>query len=48
MNTEEFREHAKAMVDFICEHRDTVDDRCDIVPLVEPGYMTELIPCKSL
>lgn len=45
MNTEEFRKHGKAMIDYICNYMDNVQDR-NVTPSVEPGYLKELVPGK--
>lgn len=45
MNTNQFREHGKAMMDFICDYRETIAER-NVAPTLDPGYLKELIPGK--
>lgn len=45
MNTEQFREHGKSMVDFICEYRNGIGQR-NVAPILDPGYLQNLIPGK--
>lgn len=43
MNTEQFRKYGKDVLDFIGDYRDTVAQR-NVIPLVEPGYLKEMLP----
>lgn len=43
MNTSEFVEFAKMMIDFIANYTDTLRDR-NVLPDVEPGYLNKLLP----
>ena len=45
MNTEEFREHGKQMIDYICDYVDNVHKR-DVVAKVLPGFLKEQLPGK--
>lgn len=46
MNIEEFREHGREMIDYICDYMQNIGDR-DVVPTVEPGYLKKLIPDEA-
>lgn len=41
-NYEEFREHGKHMVDYICDYIKTMDQR-PVAPSIDPGYLVPLI-----
>ncbi|XP_025833657.1 aromatic-L-amino-acid decarboxylase [Agrilus planipennis] len=43
MNSEEFKQFGKAMIDYIATYLDNIRNR-DVIPSVEPGYMTKLVP----
>lgn len=45
MNSEQFREHGKNMVDYICNYVDNVGER-NVAPTLDPGYLKKLIPGK--
>lgn len=45
MNTDEFRVHAKTMVDYIGNYMDKIDER-NVAPTLDPGYLKKLIPSK--
>lgn len=45
MNVEEFRKHGKAMIDFIADYSKNIE-QIDVLPNVEPGFLTPLIPSK--
>lgn len=46
MDSEEFRRHGKAMVDFIANYLDSVRER-PVLPSVEPGYLQHMIPTET-
>jgi len=46
MDSREFREFGKAMVDYIADYWDTIRDR-DVLPSVQPGYLQNLIPKEA-
>ena len=46
MDVEEFRQRGKEMVDIIADYYSTVRER-RVLPDVEPGYMTSLIPSEA-
>lgn len=41
-NYEEFREHGKQMVDYICDYIKSMDQR-PVAPTIEPGYLVPLL-----
>ena len=41
-NYEEFREHGKQMVDYICDYIKSMDQR-PVAPTIEPGYLASLL-----
>lgn len=43
MDTKQFLEHGKDMVDFIGEYRETIAER-RVAPNVEPGFLKDIIP----
>lgn len=43
MEKDEFREHGKEMVDFICEYMGNLKTR-RVTPNVNPGYLRPLLP----
>ncbi|XP_014223161.1 aromatic-L-amino-acid decarboxylase-like [Trichogramma pretiosum] len=45
MNAQEFREFAKAAVDYVAEYDESVRDR-PVLPEVEPGYLARLLPSE--
>ncbi|KAF4519287.1 hypothetical protein B566_EDAN002177 [Ephemera danica] len=46
MNSQEFGEHGKAMVDYICQYLDTLGSR-RVTPDVQPGYLRKLLPNQA-
>lgn len=46
MDTKEFRQRGREMVDYIAEYMETVGER-RVTPDVEPGYLRDLIPKKA-
>lgn len=46
MNSNEFREKGKEMVDYICQYMDNIKSR-RVYPTVEPGYLKELLPKEA-
>lgn len=46
MDTEEFREHGKAMVEYMCEYMESLPER-RVTPSVEPGYLRKLLPPEA-
>ena len=46
MNSKEFRQRGRQMVDYIAEYMESVADR-RVTPDVEPGYLRALIPNKA-
>ncbi|XP_031342801.1 aromatic-L-amino-acid decarboxylase-like isoform X2 [Photinus pyralis] len=46
MNSREFREFGKAMVDYIADYIDNVRDR-DVIPSVQPGYLQTEMPQEA-
>ncbi|CAB0044713.1 unnamed protein product [Trichogramma brassicae] len=45
MNAQEFREFAKAAVDYVAEYDESIRDR-PVLPEVEPGYLARLLPSE--
>ncbi|XP_063697544.1 3,4-dihydroxyphenylacetaldehyde synthase 2 [Culicoides brevitarsis] len=43
MNSQEFREFARAAIDFVADYLDNVRDQ-QVLPSVEPGYLHQLLP----
>lgn len=43
MEAEEFRHHGKALIDFMANYIETIEDR-RVTPTVEPGYLKTMIP----
>lgn len=43
MDTKEFRQRGREMVDYIAEYMESVGER-RVTPDVEPGYLRDLIP----
>ncbi|KAF2878751.1 hypothetical protein ILUMI_27426 [Ignelater luminosus] len=46
MDSQDFREFGKAMVDYIADYLDTIRER-NVIPSVEPGYLQELLPKEA-
>jgi hypothetical protein len=46
MDSSEFRQRGREMVDYIAEYMESVGDR-RVTPDVEPGYLRYLIPKKA-
>nr|CAD7587673.1 unnamed protein product [Timema genevievae] len=46
MDVEDFREHGKEMVEYICEYLSTLEER-RVTPSVEPGYLSKLLPQQA-
>lgn len=45
MNSKEFREFAKAAIDFVADYLDNVRDN-NVLPSVQPGYLHDLLPTE--
>jgi hypothetical protein len=45
-NYEEFREHGKQMVDYICDYIKSMDQR-PVAPTIDPGYLVPLLAGKA-
>lgn len=45
MNTKQFIEYGKDILEFLGNHHDNIAD-INVVPNVEPGYLRNIIPCK--
>ena len=43
MNSEEFRQRGKEMIDYIADYLDTIEER-RVTPAIEPGYLRKLVP----
>jgi len=43
MDTSEFIDFAKTMIDFVADYTDTLRDK-NVLPNVEPGYLNKLLP----
>jgi len=43
MDTSEFIDFAKTMIDYVANYTDTLRDR-NVLPSVEPGYLSKLLP----
>jgi aromatic-L-amino-acid decarboxylase len=43
MNYNAFRQHAKDMVDFMCDYYEGLEQQ-HVVSNVEPGYLAKLVP----
>ncbi|KAI5633968.1 pyridoxal-dependent decarboxylase conserved domain-containing protein [Phthorimaea operculella] len=46
MDTENFKDFAKAMIDYIADYLDNIRDR-PVVPNVQPGYLRPLLPKQA-
>lgn len=46
MDTKEFRQRGREMIDYIAEYMESVGER-RVTPDVEPGYLRDLIPSKA-
>lgn len=46
MDSDEFRLHGKAMIDYIAKYLDNVRDR-PVLPSVEPGFLRHMIPDEA-
>ncbi|KAK8401832.1 hypothetical protein O3P69_001142 [Scylla paramamosain] len=46
MNSEEFRQRGKEMVDYIADYLDTIEER-RVTPAIEPGYLRRLVPDEA-
>ncbi|KAF7997969.1 hypothetical protein HCN44_009367 [Aphidius gifuensis] len=46
MDAKDFRDFGKAAVDFLADYTENIRDR-DVLPSVEPGYLSELIPSSA-
>ena len=46
MDVEEFRERGKEMIDWICDHVQSLGDK-NVLSQVEPGYLRPLIPADA-
>ncbi|KAG8222233.1 hypothetical protein J437_LFUL001431 [Ladona fulva] len=47
MNTDEFRQAGKDMVDYICDYMETLAVKRRVTPAVEPGYLKNMIPDEA-
>ena len=43
MNVEEFRDHGKEVIDYICDYAINIEKR-DVAPTLDPGYLKFLMP----
>lgn len=43
MNSDEFRQRGREMVDYIADYLDNIGDR-RVTPKIEPGYLRKLLP----
>ena len=46
MNTDEFRQRAKEMIDYVADYLETIRQRPPL-PDVKPGYLRSLIPSEA-
>lgn len=46
MDSEEFRQRGKEMVDYIANYLDTIEER-RVTPAIEPGYLRRLVPLEA-
>lgn len=46
MDTNEFKQHGKEMIDYICNYIENIGDR-RVTPNVEPGYLRKLLPDEA-
>jgi hypothetical protein len=46
MDSAEFRQRGREMVDYIVEYMETLGER-RVTPSVEPGYLREIIPMNA-
>ncbi|KAG8320933.1 hypothetical protein J6590_057327 [Homalodisca vitripennis] len=46
MDTQGFRVHGKAMVEYMCEYMESLSSR-RVTPSVEPGYLRKLLPKEA-
>ncbi len=46
MNSEEFRQSGKEMIDYVIGYLDQIDQR-PVLPTIKPGYLKELIPTEA-
>ncbi|XP_045118085.1 aromatic-L-amino-acid decarboxylase-like isoform X1 [Portunus trituberculatus] len=46
MNSDEFRQRGKEMVDYIADYLDTIEER-RVTPAIEPGYLRKLVPSEA-
>ncbi|XP_074654219.1 aromatic-L-amino-acid decarboxylase-like [Tubulanus polymorphus] len=46
MNTEEFRQYGKEMVDYICDYMENIHTR-RVTPDVQPGYLRQILPSRA-
>lgn len=45
MNSQQFVEHGKAILKFVANNDDNIND-LQVLPSLTPGYLTDLIPCN--
>lgn len=46
MDAEDFRQHGKEMVDYICSYLENIE-QYRVIPDVEPGYLKTLLPNEA-
>ena len=46
MNSLEFRQHGKKMVDYIADYMENIESR-RVLPNVSPGYLRDLLPNEA-
>ncbi|KAK4880251.1 hypothetical protein RN001_008397 [Aquatica leii] len=46
MDSKDFREFGKTMIDYVADYLDNIRDR-NVLPLVSPGYLEKLVPSEA-
>lgn len=46
MDTNEFKQHGKEMIDYVCNYIENISER-RVTPNVEPGYLRKLLPVEA-
>lgn len=46
MDTNEFKQHGKEMIDYVCNYVENISER-RVTPNVEPGYLRKLLPDEA-
>ena len=46
MDSKEFRERGRELIDYVANYLDTIEKR-RVTPNIEPGYLKELIPTEA-